>query len=190
MKNLKLIFFYLIILLIFSCKNNSFNPNDSQGGRPKYGGRPINIEDTVSIPDPDESGPEYGDKVVEWADGNSYTYDYTEDVEFTDSTGTRTITIFMRNKPTNVDCDIKKCKWCGKEMEAINYSITEFPDCDVLRGKSTVASVLSFYMSMLDSRPYFDLDNNKVRTVWRVNCDYGGLDEFCSLKCKSEYKRQ
>lgn len=189
MKIINQISIILVLILSVSCKNSSLNPNDNQGGRPKYGGRPTNIEDTTSIPDPDESGPEYGDKAIEWADGNTYSYDFTEQVNLTDSTGTRTITIYRRNKPTDVDCDVEKCRWCGKEMIAEDYSIVEFPDCDVLRGRTTVGSILSFYVSMLDSRPYFDLDNNKIRTEWKVNCHYGVSGGFCSLKCKSEYNR-
>ena len=33
-----------------------------------------------------------------------------------------------------------------------------------------------------------DMDNNKIRTEWRINCNYPGPDGFCSLKCENEYK--
>lgn len=129
-------------------------------------------------------------KEIEWADGNTYSYDYTEEVELKDSTGTKTLIIYMRNKPTNVDCEVVECRWCRKKMEAEDYSIVEFPDMDVFRGKASLMSFASFYASFLDHTRYFDLDNNKVRTEWKVNCDYGGPDGFCSLKCKSEYNRR
>ena len=29
--------------------------------------------------------------------------------------------------------------------------------------------------------------NNRIRTEWRINCNYPGPDEFCSLKCENEY---
>ena len=80
MKIIKQISIILVLIVCLSCKNSSSNPDDNQGGRPKYGGRPTNNQDTASIPDTDESGPMYGDKEIEWADGNTYTYDYTEQI--------------------------------------------------------------------------------------------------------------
>jgi hypothetical protein len=72
-------------------------------------------------------------------------------------------------------------------MYAENYTITEYPDIDVLRGKGSYDSQIDFYISLFKDRAHFDVDNKKIRTEWRVNCDYGGPDGFCSLKCQSEY---
>ena len=194
MKIIKQISIVVVLIICFSCKNNSSNPDDNQGGNPKYGGSPSNHQDTNSFPDPDESGPEYGDKVVEWPDGNTYTYDYTEQIEWKDSTGTRDVTVYMRNKPTNVQCNIANCEWCGEEMSSQGYTIDEFPNLDVYRGKgnmmNAINSILQVAINGLRHKSYFDLDNNRIRTEWTVNCDYGGPDGFCSMKCQSEYNNR
>ena len=60
----------------------------------------------------------------------------------------------------------------------------------MLRGKGNYGALFSFFASMISSSSYFDIDNKKIRTEWKVNCDYVGLDGFCSLKCKSENNRR
>jgi hypothetical protein len=192
MRIIKQISIILVLIVCFSCKNNSSNIDDNQGGRPKYGGRPTNSQDTTSTPDTDESGPMYGDKEIEWADGNTYTYDYTEEIETKDSLGNvgKVFTIYKRNKPVNVNCETKECRWCRKEIYAENYSIEEFPDLSALRGNGNYGSMYSFFMSMFSSTSYIDIDNKRIRTEWRVNCDYGGPDDFCSMKCQSEYNNR
>jgi hypothetical protein len=156
----------------------------------------ISISDGSSnsngTPTEEQYTPPSPSKEIEWADGNTYTYDYTEEIETKDSLGNvgKVFTIYKRNKPVDVNCDTKECRWCRKEMYAESYSIEEFPDVDVLRGRGSYSSQNSFYLSVFTEPAHFDIDNKRIRTEWTVNCDYGGPDGFCSLKCKSEYNRR
>ena len=130
-------------------------------------------------------------KQVDWKDGNTYSYAYTEEIQKTDSMGNPyTITVYKSAKPddSEVTCDTKVCKWCGKEQYANNFVIEEYPNINWLRGEADLLSVFSMMYLIFDNQKYLDLDNNKVRTEWRVNCDYSGPDGFCSLKCENEYK--
>jgi hypothetical protein len=34
---------------------------------------------------------------------------------------------------------------------------------------------------------YLDFQNNKLRTEWKVDCEYPGPVGFCSLKCENDY---
>ena len=199
MTHLKPIIVFVIIIICFSCKNTSSNSVDNEGGRPKYGGRPINVEDTTAIPAPDEvevnsdeSVPDFGVEFVDWADGNTYSYYYTEQIEWKDSTGIRNVTVYIQDKPTDVYCDTVRCEWCGKEMTSQGYTFEEYPNLDVLRGKENglsngFFSSIQLALSIATEKQYWDLKNNRIRTEWSVNCDYGGPDGFCSLKCKREY---
>lgn len=130
-------------------------------------------------------------KQIDWKDGNTYSYAYTEEIQKTDSMGNPyTITVYKSNKPddSEVTCDTKVCKWCGKEQYARSFVIEEYPNINWLRGEADLLSVFSMMYLIFDNQKYMDLDNNKVRTEWRVNCDYSGPDGFCSLKCENEYK--
>ena len=40
---------------------------------------------------------------------------------------------------------------------------------------------------IFEGKTYYDFENNRIRTEWRINCNYPGPDEFCSLKCENEY---
>ena len=188
--NFKKILTFSLIIICFGCKNDDTNTVR----KPNYGGKPINSEDTSTF-DPDEFDSYESDlnshKSVEWADGNIYTYDYTEQIETKDSLGNiKVFTIYKRNKPSNIDCETKECRWCGKGLYAENYSIEEYPDINGLRGKGSLMSLFSLFMSLFNYQVYYDLDNNRIRTEWRVNCDYSGPNGFCSLKCQSEYNNR
>ncbi len=183
MKNYKSISPFLLLLLCFSCKNSNLDGGNTHNtiddGSPKSNGT---ITEEQYSPSPS--------KEIEWADGNTYTYDYTEEIETKDSLGNigKVFTIYKRNKPVDVNCETKECRWCRKEMYAENYSIEEFPDVDVLRGRGSYSSQNSFYLSVFTEPAHFDIDNKRIRTEWRVNCNYGGPDDFCSMKCQSEYR--
>ena len=188
MKNLKIPLPFLILLLCFSCKNSDLNDAGSMNdegnttiddGSPKSNGTTTEEQYTPSP-----------SKEIEWIDGNSYSYDYTAEVEAKDPDGNvgKVFIIYKRNLPTDINCETKKCHWCRKEMYAENYTVTEYPDIDVLRGNGSYDSKIDFYISLFKDRAHFDIDNKKIRTEWRVNCDYGGPDGFCSMKCQSEYR--
>jgi hypothetical protein len=134
-------------------------------------------------------------KDIEWADGYTYTYDYTEQIELKDSTGTKTVTVYIKNKPTNFDCVTRNCKWCRIEMPPQGYTFEEYPNLDVWRGKESglsngFFSSIQLALSIATDKQYWDLKNDRIRTEWTVDCDYGGPKGFCSLKCKSEYNNR
>ncbi len=191
MKNYKSTLAFLLLFLCFSCKNSNFDGGDSMddNGNTSIDGGSSNSNGTT----PDEQyTQQQPSKEIEWSDGNTYTYDYTEEIETKDSLGNvaEVFTIYKRNKPVNVNCETKECRWCRKEIYAENYSIEEFPEVNALRGKGNYGALFSLFASMVSSPSYFDIDNKKIRTEWRVNCDYGGPDDFCSMKCQSEYNRR
>lgn len=129
-------------------------------------------------------------KDIKWKDGNYYSYDYTEAITKVDSLGIeQTITVYKRNKPSEGDvaCEPKICKWCSNTTYVSNYSIEEYPNINWLRGQPDLASIFGMLANIVDGNSYYDLDNNKVRTEWRTNCEYNGPEGFCSERCKSEY---
>ena len=140
-------------------------------------------EDGISSePEPEPS------KEIEWSDGNIYPYDYTEEMVIKDTLGNdRVITVYRRYKPTesDIECEPKTCKWCSKEVYSSNIKIEEFPNSLFNGG---MASFFGEMLLSLTGTTYIDLDNNRVRCEWKVECDYPGPDGFCSEKCKSEYE--
>ncbi len=55
-------------------------------------------------------------KQIEWKDGKTYSYNYTETITTKDSLGNeKEITVYKREKPKESDiiCDKKICKWCS-----------------------------------------------------------------------------
>ena len=59
------------------------------------------------------------------------------------------------------------------------FSLKQAPDFSCIFG---------LFTSFFDGTHFYDMDNNKIRTEWRINCNYPGPDGFCSLKCENEYK--
>lgn len=100
------------------------------------------------------------------------------------------ITVYKNNPPKENDiiCETKVCKWCGKEVYAEDYKIEEYPNINWVRGKADLGSIFGMFSIMFEGKTYYDIDNNRIRTEWRVNCNYPGPDGFCSLKCENEYK--
>ena len=130
-------------------------------------------------------------KQIEWKDGKTYSYNYTETITTKDSLGNeKEITVYKREKPKESDiiCDKKICKWCSKEMYAENYEIEEYPNINCLKGAPDFSCIFGLFTSFFDGTHFYDMDNNKIRTEWRINCNYPGPDGFCSLKCENEYK--
>ena len=130
-------------------------------------------------------------KQIEWKDGKIYSYNYTEIITTKDSSGNEIeITVYKSDKPKESDiiCDKKICKWCSKEMYADNYEIEEYPNIKCLTAAPDFSCIIGLFTSIFDGTHFYDIDNNKVRTEWRINCNYPGPDGFCSLKCENEYK--
>ena len=138
-------------------------------------------------------------KQIQWKDGNTYNYDFTEQIESKDSTGKIvTITVYKQKKPNDnqVNCQLKSCKWCGRQVQAVSYAIIEYPNINGFRDQSDIGSIFelmftaAFGFMNSEYMNHFDLENNRIRTEWRQQCNYPGVGEFCSLKCESEYKNR
>lgn len=171
----------LVVFTITSCKERKSNESTDS------------TEEKSSEDETQSSETEEAEqlKQIEWIDGNTYSYDYTETVTTKDSLGNeKEITIYKSRKPHESDiiCDTKICKWCSKELYAENYKIEEYPNINWLRGTPDFSSIFGMFGSLFDGTHYYDLDNNKVRTEWKIKCNYRGPDGFCSLKCQNEYK--
>lgn len=181
MKKLQLLLSSIIIIVLFSCQGNKSDKLDD------YVIDEIKEEDTISDPIPESS------ETIDWKDGNTYSYNYTEEIIKTDSLGNeQVITVYKRNQPSDgeINCEPKVCKWCSNTTNANNYSIEEYPNINWLRGQPDLSSIMGMLTSIIDGNSYYDLDNNRVRTEWRTNCEYNGPNGFCSEKCKSEYSNR
>ena len=82
MTHIKLIII-LTLNICFSCKNSNIDAGSSLNdiGNNSMGGDSLNS--TVTPPEEQYTPPP--SKEIEWADGNTYTYDYTEEIETKDS---------------------------------------------------------------------------------------------------------
>ena len=81
MRIIKQISIILVLIGCFSCKNSNLD-----------GGNTSNTIDNDSsnsngTPPEEQYTPPQPSKEIEWADGNTYTYDYTEEIETKDSLG-------------------------------------------------------------------------------------------------------
>jgi hypothetical protein len=130
-------------------------------------------------------------KQIEWSNGNFYSYDYIETISKIDSSGNEfQIIVYKQNPPNenNIICEKKVCNWCGKEVSAENYEIQEYPNINWLRGQPDLTSIFGMFAAMFEGKEYYDLDNNRIRTEWRIDCSYPGPNGFCSLKCENDYQ--
>lgn len=183
-------------LCLLSCGNNEMS-----GGNDKYvSGREVSgsqeqTEDEI-VREPEYVEPEKP-KQIEWSDGNTYSYEYTESIDTKDSTGNPiTLTVYKQHKPdeNEVNCELKTCKWCGRQVQAESYSIVEYPNINGFRDHTDAGSVFDVILNAAfgflntDYLNHFDLENRRIRTEWRLECNYPGPQGFCSLKCKSEYQ--
>jgi hypothetical protein len=161
--------------------NNNLNTIDPIDNTSNYS----NEYEETPVPNPKSE--------IEWQDGSTYSYDYTETITQTDSLGNmHEITVYKQNKPTDAEiyCSPKFCKWCGKESTSHSYTIEEYPNINWLRGQIDFGSIIGIIGNLFDGTHYYDLDNNKVRTEWKINCEYYGPDNFCSNKCEYDYKNK
>lgn len=185
MKNKKLLLLISAITILISCNgkvgSQDFGIDESE----------FNIENT---PMQEES------QTIDWSDGNSYYYDYTEEITMVDSLqNEQFITVYRMNQPSeaSIECVPKVCTWCSTTSYAINYTLEEFPNIDMFRVKEAAngdIDILSYMSSAFQvygggalMLSYYDLDNNRIRTEWKINCEYEGPDGFCSERCKYEY---
>lgn len=174
---MKTIWIVILSALIISCDNM----NGSM--------RSLGNNEEFTTEGSNEPPPSPPTKDLEWSDGNYYSYDYTENINTTDSLGNEIeITIYKQNPPSEIYCNSKVCKWCSKEVYADNYEIVEYPNINWIRGEPDLSSIFSMFTLIFDGKKFYDLDNNRIRTEWRVNCNYNGPDGFCSLKCENEYR--
>ena len=170
---------FLISILLISCDvtTNKSDQNNSNAHNDE-----LEYKENEAPPPP---------KQIEWSNGNIYSYDFTETITKIDSLGNETlITVYKNNPPNENDiiCETKVCKWCSKEVNAENYEIEEYPNINWVRGRPDLASIFGMLSLMFEVKTYYDFDNNRIRTEWKVNCNYPGPNGFCSLKCENEYK--
>lgn len=174
--------FFLMLFILISCEPTQNKAQEE----PKF-----ENTDSLSlevIPEKIEAP----QQTVEWSDGNIYSYDYIDEISEIDSLGNeKIITVYRRNKPSEseVSCEIKTCEWCGQSIYASNFTIKEYPDVRFLKGEGNYISLLdNFFTILFNSKKYYDMENNRIRTEWEVNCEYPGPEGYCSRKCSYESK--
>ncbi len=159
---------------------------------------------SIEFGSPESTEPNISEmKQVDWIDGNTYSYDEIETISTVDSNGKETkFTIYKMSKPNESDihCETKICKWCSQDVIATSFKIEEVPNINWLRGtKEEAAEILLDNMiggilfghssAQLKNTTYYDWENNKIRTEWKIDCSYPGPDGFCSYKCEKEYNQ-
>ena len=130
-------------------------------------------------------------KTVNWGDGNSYEYSYTEEINFEDINGEVTrITIYINPKNSNPNCNNKKCKWCNTIIYSTNSYIEEFPNLSNLRENPNRESLADLVLSLgFNVKNYLDADNTNgisIRTEIINHCEYDEVNGYCSNKCYHE----
>jgi hypothetical protein len=172
-KAFPLVFFFLIFVLV-GCEDNLSSSGDSWNQK-----------------DRNSRFSEPATKQINWGDGNIYSYHFIETITKVDSLGNqRAIQVYKSAPPDEkeVICEGKVCEWCGREVQAGSYEIEEYPDINWLRGEESLASFIGALSMIFEGRRYFDLENNRIRTEWRINCNYPGPDGYCSPKCKRDHR--
>jgi hypothetical protein len=131
-------------------------------------------------------------KTVNWGDGNSYDYYYTENINFEDLNGEIIpITVYINNVPVNSDCKIKKCKWCNSIINLKNNYTEEFPNLDDFRKNPNRESMAQLITSLgVSIYNYVSVDKSSkkisIRTETNNICDYDEVHGYCSNKCYYE----
>lgn len=204
--NYKIFSILLSIVILESCSNPTSTDNS------------VNFDSEEQVaPPPPPDGSEYTEgemeedggqnltpSEIQWKDGKSYTYDYTEVIDYIDRAGeTHQITVYKRNQPATVhQCDLLTCKWCSKQYDAVNYSVKEYPNISWMskleKDMNLYEAQEAFFGVYIEKGMFgydearlnfYDLENNRVRIEWQYTCNYNSKD-FCSLKCESEYNNQ
>lgn len=130
-------------------------------------------------------------KIINWADGNSYDYYYTEIINVEDTNGEIIpVKIYINNVPVNSDCKTKKCKWCNSIINLVNSYTEEFPNLGNLRENPNRESLGQVMLSLgLSGNSFMSVDNSSgvsIRTVTNLICEYDDYKDYCSKKCYNE----
>lgn len=183
------VYLSVIFILIFGCKKNEESQdsgiivNDTQNQ---------NYDDSTSLQLNDEAVyEEEGVKTINWRDGGSYEYYYTEIINIEDTNGEIiTVTVYINNVPVNSDCEIKKCKWCNSNINLVNSYYEEFPNLDNLRenpNRETIGQVMLSLGMFATSYMFVENSNGvSIRTVTNTICEYDEFKGYCSKKCYHE----
>jgi hypothetical protein len=130
-------------------------------------------------------------KTINWGDGSSYDYYYTEIINIEDTNGDIIpVKLYINNVPVNSDCKTKKCNWCNSMINLVNSYHEEFPNLDNLRENPNRESIGQVMLSLGISATSFMSANNStgvsIRTVTNTICEYDEVNGYCSKKCYHE----
>lgn len=186
--------YLLTLMLLFSCKEvNRESENETLLNNTKTNSEEP-IEDYLENPEQDlESNTK---KVIEWSDGNSYEYDFTEVINLTDPKGNvEPVTIYRNNIPSNTNCENKKCSWCNTIIYPVSYDYEEYPDISGVRKYANNSSIVSLFWNLggdISKYTYTDesTDTIAIRTEWILVCKYEEVNGYCSNKCYYESKNR
>lgn len=184
--------FYLLtlIFLLFSCKEvNRELENETLLNNTKTNSEEP-IEDYLENPEQDsESNTK---KVIEWSDGNSYEYDFIDEIDITDNQNGEVfpVKIYRNNYPSESNCKNKNCNWCNSLIYPVSYNYEEYPNLNDLFKYKTVGSILGLiYQTGGDNAAYIN-EFEAIRTEWILVCNYDEVNGYCSNKCYYESKNR
>lgn len=201
-QHLRILLFAMILLAGCNNPRSNNNPFGSESDNNELNAPPPPDGSEYSEGEMEgDGGPNLSSSSIRWKDGNTYSYDYTEIINYIDTLNeTHQVTVYRSNRPNDVNCDIKTCKWCSKQYGAVDYTLEEYPNISWMtkrKDEMSYSEAIEAASALVDmgkrifnqENSYYDLENFQVRVEWRTTCHYNNL-EFCSLKCESEYKNR
>lgn len=197
--------FSLFILLLIGCNENRNNKeakiNDSVqknlDSSAHQEGRNDNALEQNYESDEERSHEEGIEmKLINWSDGNSYEYYFTEVINITDPKGNvEPVTIYRNNIPSNTNCENKKCSWCNTIIYPVSSNYEEYPDISGVRKYADNGSIASLLWNLggdISKYIYTDESTNTfaIRTEGILICNYDDVNGFCSNRCYYESKNR
>jgi arsenate reductase-like glutaredoxin family protein len=190
MKYHLILIYILLFNSIISCNGINKSTSDIENSNTEILNQ-NNIDSTSLQLDDEVVSDDQEIKTINWGDGGSYDYYYTEIINIEDTNGEITpIKVYINNVPVNPDCETKKCKWCNSTINLLNSYTEEYPNLDNLRENPNRDSLAQFMLSLgLNASSYISANNSKgvaIRTITSQICEYEDVNGYCSQKCYHE----
>ncbi|MBP6754517.1 MAG: hypothetical protein KA210_00105 [Bacteroidia bacterium] len=185
------ILFSVFLLIFIGCKKNEPLINSSNSSDDIQSLVVDSLDSTSLQLDNEQVSDDEELKTINWVDGNSYDYYYTEIINVEDTNGEIIpVKIYINNVPVDSDCKTKKCKWCNSTINLVNSYTEEFPNLDNLRENPNRETIGQVMLSLGLSTTSFMSSNSStgvsIRTVTNTVCEYDEVNGYCSKKCYHE----
>lgn len=192
--------YLLTLILLFSCKEvNREVENETILNNTKTNSKEL-VEEPIQdyLERTEQESENDTKKLVNWSDGNSYEYDFIDDLNITGNQNGNVfpIKIYRKNYPSNSNCKNKNCNWCNSIISPVSYSYEEYPNTENIWKYKSGSSILALLYNLGADIPKYtndgDYDSGKfaIRTEWVLVCDYDDVNGYCSNRCYYESKNR